>query len=219
MGNGNVITKSTGLGAISGVILFLTSVFCASSSAQQKENGAAHEDRNGWEASVVSALFPEKRKANVEVSIDGGRLFCRENGWRVLVVPLNDVTGITRDTGSKYPAAEFLMGAAKAPSSEHHVFGTRKYREEMAGRVALGGLAFLGLLFPKHQEVVRVSWKDESGEHDAEFRIGRKQGRAMIRKLRTETGLEPRDMEQERRDIEAGKRELRRWVKERSHRK
>jgi len=49
--------------------------------------------------------------------------------------------------------------------------------------------------------------------------MGRKQGQAMNRKLRTETGLEPRDMEQERRDIEAGKRELRRWVKERSHRK
>jgi hypothetical protein len=214
-----LITKAAELRAVSLLIVILISVLCVSASAQHKESPPDHEDHSKWKANVISALFPETRKANVEVSIEDGTVTCRETGWRVLVVPLNGITGVARDTGNDYPAADFLMGAATAPSTEHHVFGTRKYQEEMAARVALGGFAFLGLLFPRHREVVRVSWKDENGEHDAEFRMGRKQGRAMIRKLRSETGLEPRDLEQERRDIEAAKKELRRWANEKSHRK
>jgi len=47
-------------------------------------------------------------------------------------------------------------------------------------------------------------------------RLGRTQGRTMLKKLQQETGLEPRDLEKERRDIEKGKKELRRWMKKKS---
>ncbi len=49
-----------------------------------------------------------------------------------------------------------------------------------------------------------------------EFRMGRTQGRAMLKKLQQETGLEPRDLEKERRDIEKGMKELRLWMKKQS---
>jgi len=40
----------------------------------------------------------------------------------------------------------------------------------------------------------------------------------LLKKLQQETGLEPRDLEKERRDIEKGKKELRRWMKKESER-
>jgi len=169
-----------------------------------------------WKVNVTSALLPGKMEGKLRAKIEADRLACRSVDSTILEIPLTAITRITRDSGKDYPVAEFLMGVATHPSNERHTFGTKEYRKEMAGRAMLVAFAFVGLLFPKHKEVVLVSWKDESGEHDAEFRLGRTQGRTMLKKLQQETGLEPRDLEKERRDIEKGKKELRRWMKKKS---
>jgi len=181
---------------------------------QQEQKPPAQKNDAAWKANAMSAAFPEEIKRNLRVTIEGEKLTCHSGDSTILDVPLRAISRITRDGVKEYPATEFLMHLATMPSSEHHTFGTKEYRDEMAGRVALGVFALGGLLFPKHKEMVLVSWKDESGEHDAEFHLEPKQGRAMLEKLQQETGLKPRDLEKERKDIEEGKKQLRRWIRE-----
>ena len=64
--------------------------------------------------------------------------------------------------------------------------------------------------------MVWLSWADETGEHDAQLYMERSRGRVMLQRLQQETGLEPRDLEKERKDFEDARRELRRWAEEQS---
>lgn len=184
--------------------------------AQEEPRHKLQKNEKGWQVNVISAVLPETQQAKLQAKIEEDRLVCSTAGSAVLEIPLDAITRITRDTAKDYPAAEFLMGAALRPSTERHRFGSREYREEMAARAMLGGFAFLGLLFPRHKEVVTVFWQDDEGEHGAEFRLGRKQGRLMLQRLREESGVEPRDLEKERKDFEAARKELQRWIKKQS---
>ena len=202
--------------------LMITVMMLGMSLVAEAQQGLERSPLNndvGWKVNVISAILPGKMEGKLRARIEADRLVCRSVDSTVLEIPLTAITRITRDSSKDYPIAEFLMGVATHPSYERHTFGTKEYRKEMAGRAVLVAFAFFGLLFPKHKEVVLVSWEDESGEHDAKFRLERTQGRAMLEMLRQETGLEPRDLEKERKDIEKGKKELRRWMKKESERR
>src|SRR5215467_14453324 len=183
-------------------------------SAQESPKGDLRDDRKGWKVNVVSELFPEKQMLKLQARVEGAWLVCRSSGSAVLEIPLNEITRMSRDEAKDYPVAGFLMGVATQPSSERHRFGSKKYRDEMAARMTLGGIAIFTLLFPRHKEQVHVFWTDEEGEHGAEFLMGRKEGRAMVRKLEEETGVKTRDAEKERKDYEQKREELRRWIKQ-----
>lgn len=186
--------------------------------AEDEPKHNLQKNQAAWKVNVVSELFPEKAREKLQAKIEKGQLVCRSRDSAVLEIPLNAITRVTRDSAKEYPAAEFLMAAAMQPSRERHRFGTKEYRDEMKARAMLGAFAFVGLLFPKHKEVVLVSWKEEDGEHNAEFRMGRKEGRAMLQKLQQETGMEPRDLEKERKDFEKRMKEIRRLIQEESKR-
>jgi len=180
--------------------------------AQEAPKRNLHDNRKAWKVNVVSDLFPEKQILKLQASVEEGWLVCRSGGSAVLEIPLNAITRTSRDSAKDYPVAEFLMAAATQPSTERHRFGSKKYREEMAARMMLGGIAIFTLLFPRHQEEVRVFWTDDEGEHGAEFLLGRKEGRAMLQKLQQETGVITRDLEKERKDYEQKRKELQRWI-------
>lgn len=182
--------------------------------AQEETKRALPQNGKGWKVNVVSEIFPEKQMPKLKAGIEGDYLVCRSNGSPVLEIPLNAITRMSRDDAKDYPVAEFLMGAATQPSGERHRFGSKKYRDEMAARAVLGGIAIFTLLFPRHKEDVHLFWSDEEGEHGAEFLMGRKEGHAMLQKLQQETGVTPRDLETERKDYEQKWKELQRRIKQ-----
>lgn len=182
-------------------------------SAQEEPKRALLTNGKSWKVNVVSESFPEKQMLKLQARIEGDQLVCRSHGSPILQIPLYAITRMSRDSAKDYPVAEFLMGVATQPSSERHRFGSKKYREEMAARMTLGGIAIFTLLFPRHKEDVHLFWTDEDGEHGAEFLMGRKEGRAMLQKLQNETGLKPRDLEEERKGYGRRRKELQRWIK------
>jgi hypothetical protein len=182
--------------------------------AQDKPNRGLQKEKVVWKVSVISAELPERVRLKLQAEVEEDRLVCRSADSAVLEIPLTAITRITRDSTKEYPMAEFFAGLATHPSIEHHLVGTKEYRDEMKARATLAAIAFVGLLFPKHKEAVLVAWTDELGEHYAEFHIGRKQGRTMLKELQKQTGLEPQDLEMERKRFE---KELRRWNQKKSH--
>ena len=184
--------------------------------AQEEPKRALSKNGKGWKVNVVSEIFPEKQILKLQARIEGGQLVCRSGASPVLEIPLNAITRMNRDKAKDYPVAEFLMGVATQPSSERHRFGSKRYREEMAARMTLGGIAIFTLLFPRHKEDVHLFWTDEEGEHGAQFLMGRKEGRAMLQELQQETGLTPRDLEKERKDYEQKRKELERRINQRA---
>jgi len=173
-------------------------------SAQQEPKRTLPNNGKAWKVNVVSELLPEKQMLKLQAGIEGDRLVCRSGGSAVFEIPLNAITKMSRDDAKDYPVAGFLMGVATQPSSKQHRFGSKKYREEMAASAVLAGMAIFALLFPRHKEQVHVFWTDKEGEHGAQFLMGRKQGRAMIRKLQQETGVKTRDLGKERKDYKQG---------------
>lgn len=180
---------------------------------QEEQKRSVQKKEPSWKVNVISDQFAEKAMVKLQAKIAEDRLVCLSGGSAVLEVPLKSISRISRDTVKDYPAADFLMGAATQPSSERRRFGSKKYREEMAARATLVGFAFLAMLFPRHKEEVHLFWIDEEGEHDAEFLMGRKEGRAMLQKLQQETGVKVRDLEKERKEFEKRRKELQRWIK------
>ena len=197
------------------VLTFLTAGLgiAADAAAQEQEKATSRAHDAGWKANVITALFPEKVKRKLRVKIETDQLVCRSGGSDVLEIPLQAVTGITRDRAKDYPATEFLLGVAMMPTGEQHTFASKEYRHQMAARGTLAVISLVGLLFPKHKEVVLVSWRDQFGEHDAEFRMSRADGQKMLYELEQESGLQARDLEKEGKDIEKGRKELQRWMR------
>ncbi len=72
-------------------------------------------------------------------------------------------------------------------------------------------------LFPSHKEVVRLSWTDAQGQHDADFYLGRTEGRALLAEIKKQTGLEPRDLEKERKEEKKKLKSLQRQNSQRSN--
>lgn len=187
--------------------------------AQDDPKRIQSQHEQGWSAAVVSGLFPATKTDKVKARIEQDQLVCRSTGSSVLEIPLKSISRVCRDTTKDYPIAQFLMTAAVQPSTNPPTFGSREFREQMAARATLGALAFVGLLFPRHKDEIYLSWTDEDGEHGAVFLMGRKDGCAMLKRLKQETGIEVRNLEKERKDYENGMRELRRQVKREEKRK
>ena len=201
-------------GTITLIIAVSISLMSQAVAAQEKPNRDLQKEKVVWKVNLISAELPERVRLKLQAEIEEDRLVCRSADSAVLEIPLTAITRITRDSTKEYPMAEFFTRLATHPSIEHHFFGTKEYRDEMKARATLAAIAFVGLLFPKHKEAVLVAWKDVLGEHYAEFHMGRKPGRTMLQELQKQTGLEPQDLEMERRRIE---KELRRWRKKESH--
>jgi len=194
-------------GTIALMIAITISLMSHVVAAQEKPNRDLQKEKVVWKMSVISAELPERVQLKLRAEIEEDRLVCRSADSAVLEIPLTAITRITRDSTKEYPIAAFFAGLATHPSVEHHLVGTKEYRDEMKARATLAAIAFVGLLFPKHKEAVLVAWTDELGEHYAEFHMGRKLGRTMLKELQRQTGLEPQDLEMERKRFE---RELRR---------
>jgi hypothetical protein len=166
--------------------------------SQVQSTGKLQKTDGGWQLSVISGALPEKTAKGILGRIEDERFVCRNSDSVVLEVPLKSITEITRDTAKDYPASRWLMAVATQPSDTHPVIGSRQYREELKARAVLGLLAMVAGLFPRHKEVLRIRWAGEEGQQDAIFLMGRSQGRAMLAALKKETGLDPHDLEQER---------------------
>ena len=152
----------------------------------------------GWKISVISAALPEKIATKIQGKIENGKFVCWTPDSVLLEVPLNSITQVSRDTEKDYTVSRFLMTAATHPSDAHPIIGSRRYREELKARMVLGLFAMIAGLFPARKEVVRITWTSEAGQLDATFLMGRSEGRALLAAIRKETGLEPQDLEQER---------------------
>ena len=177
--------------------------------AQDEPKSVLPKDEKGWTANLVSGLFPGTKTEKVKARIEDGQLVCRSDASAILEIPLKSITRVSRDTTKDYPAAQFLVGAALQPSIQRPRFGSRRYREEAAARATLGALAFSALLFPRHKDEIYLSWTDDDGEHGAGFLMGRKEGHAMLERLKQQTGIEARDLEKERKAYEKRMRESR----------
>jgi hypothetical protein len=155
----------------------------------------------GWKLSVISAALPDRIANKIDGKIEDQKLVCQASDSILLEVPLKSITHVSRDTAKDYPASRWLMAVATQPSSRHPVIGSRQYREEVKARLVLGLFAMIARLFPKRNEVVRLSWMTDEGPMDAIFLMGRSQGRAMLAAIKKETGLEAQDLEQERKKL------------------
>ena len=127
------------------------------------------------------------------------RLVCRSSTDVPLIeIPLQTITQFSRGTEKDYQISRWLMKAATQPSTEYDRIGSKEYREELKARAGLTIIAMIASLFSSHKEVVHASWTDEEGTHFALFYLGRREGRAMLAEIKKQTGLEPRDLEKER---------------------
>ena len=127
------------------------------------------------------------------------------------------MTEISRDDDKDYAVSRWLMNAATQRSSEHHPFGSRAYREGLEARLGLALLSMFASLFPSHKEMVRLRWTDAQGQHDADFYLRRTEGRALLGEIKKQTGLEPRDLEKERKEEEKRLKALERQNSQRSN--
>jgi hypothetical protein len=182
-------------------VIILAAVTWASSAAKAQEVSKQTVQRktNRWKLSVISDAMPEKFGKDVRTEIEEARLVCRSSTDVPLIeIPLQTITQFTRDTEKDYRISRWLMKAATQPSTVYHRIGSKEYREELKARAGLTIIAMIASLFPSHKEVVHVSWTDEEGTHFALFYLGRREGRAMLAEIKKQTGLEPRDLEKER---------------------
>jgi len=203
--------RSTIAAILGTLLLIAASATLSRAQDQEHVKRSAKKNDKGWKLSVISAILPDNMAPKAFGRIEKGTLALQVRDTPVLELPLKSITRITRDTTTDYPAANFMMSVATRPSVEEHRFSSKAYRDEMKARAALGAMSFIGLLFPRHREMVSVSWTDDTGEHDAQLYLGQPEGRAMLKKLQEETGLEPRDLEKERKAMKEAIRELQRW--------
>ena len=212
-----MMTKRSGKIRFYDILQLTTAViflWTPSTGAQDQTKQMLTSNDKAWQVHVVSELLPEKGMAGLRAMIEQGQIVCRLVDSAVLEIPLKSITRASRDTVKNYPAAEFLMGVATRPSDNPPLFGTRRYRDEAAARLTLGAFAFVGLLFPRHKDEIHVFWTDEDGEHGAEFLMGRKEGHAMLERLKQESVIEVRDLEKERKVFEKRREQLSRVEKE-----
>ena len=187
------------LGASVGAIVIAAAASMPiSAQTQEQSNHKFQKADRGWKVSVISAALPEKIASKIHGKIENGKFVCWTPDSVLLEVPLNSITQVSRDTDKDYAVSRLLMTAATHPSGRRPIIGSRRYREELKGRMALGFFAMIAGLFPTRKEVVRITWTSETGQLDAIVLMGRSEGRAMLAAIRKETGLEPQDLEQER---------------------
>ena len=180
-------------------LMLLAIAYIPASEAQEALKPKVHRKDSGWKLSVISDVMPGKVGRNLRTEIEDERLVCRSpSDVPLLEIPLKTITQVTRDTEKDYRVSRWLMMAATQPSREHHTFGSKEHREQLKARVGLTLTAMIAALFPSHKEAVHVTWSDEEGTHYALFYLGRSEGRAMLARIKQETGLEPRDLENER---------------------
>jgi len=187
------------LGAkVAAMVLTAAALMPVSAETQKQSNHKSQKADSGWDLSVISAALPKKVATKIHGRIEKEKFVCWTSDSVLLEVPLNSITQVSRDTGKDYTASRWLMAVATHPSGKRPIISSRKYRDELKGRVALGLFAMIAGLFPARKEVVRITWTSEAGQLDAIFLMGRSQGRALLVAIRKETGLEPQDLEQER---------------------
>jgi len=175
-------------------VVALGLVSCISPVGNPHERAKRQLQRDSvWKLSVISAGLPDKIATKIQGKIKEEKLVCWSRDSVLLEIPLKEITQVTRDTDKDYPAFRWLMKVATQPSPEHHAFGSRRYRDELAARMTLGMFALFAGLFPSRKEVVRLSWTDDEGLHDAEFLT-------MLAAIKKETGLEPWDLAKERKE-------------------
>src|SRR5262249_27503350 len=143
-----------GIGAmlVASILLFASYLFSAAQDQEAIKVEKKTKD-SGWKLTAVSALMPDGAAAKARGRIEEGNLVLQSSDFMILEVPLKGITRITRDVTTDYPVAGFIMQLATRPSSEHHRFGSKEYRNEMAARAILGAISFFGLLFPRHREM------------------------------------------------------------------
>jgi len=198
-------------------VMAASSWLCAAAEAQEESKRKVQRKERSWKLSVVSEVVPGKIGKKLTARIEGDMFVCRSSDVPLLEIPLKTVTEISRDDEKDYAASRWLMNAAAQRSSEHHRFGGRAYREDLEASLGLALLSMLASLFPSHKEVVRLSWTDAQGQHDADFYLGRTEGRALLGEIKKQTGLEPRDLEKERKEEEKRLKSLRRQNLQRSN--
>jgi hypothetical protein len=183
-------------------VMAASSWLCASAEAQEESKRKVQKKERSWKLSVVSELVPGKIGKKLTARIEGDTFVCRSSDVPLLEIPLKTVTEISRDDDKDYAASRYLMNAATQRSDEHHRYGSRAYREDLEASLGLAFLSMIASLFPSHKEVVRLRWTDAQGQHDADFYLGRTEGRALLMEITKLTGLEPRDLEKERKEQE-----------------
>jgi hypothetical protein len=184
-------------------MMILAVAFCSPGAGAQGNLKPKVQRKNAsWKLRVVSDAMTEKIRKDVRTEIEEDRLVTRSADVPILEIPLKSIAQFTRDTEEDYKVSQFFMSAATKPSIEHHTFGSKKHREELKSRAGLEIIAMIASLFPSHKEVLHVSWTDEEGTHFALFYLGREEGRAMLAEIKKQTGLEPRDLEKERKQEE-----------------
>jgi hypothetical protein len=179
-----------------------SSWFCAAAEAQEESKRKVQKKERSWKLSVVSELVPGKIGKKLTARIEGDTFVCRSSDVPLLEIPLKTVTEISRDDDKDYAASRWLMNAATQRSDGHHRYGSRAYREDLEASLGLAFLSMIASLFPSHKEVVRLRWTDAQGQHNADFYLGRTEGRALLMEITKLTGLEPRDLEKERKEQE-----------------
>lgn len=187
------------LGAsVGAMVLAAAASMPISAQTHEQSNHKFQKADRGWKVSVISAALPEKTATKIHGKIENEKFVCWTPDSILFEVPLRSITQVSRDTDKDYTVSRLLMAAATHPSGRRPIIGSRRYREELKGRMALGLFAMIAGLFPTRKEVVRITWTSEAGQQDAIILMGRSEGRAMLAAIRKETGLEPQDLEQER---------------------
>jgi hypothetical protein len=189
----------------------------AAAETQEESKRKVQRKERSWKLSVVSELVPGKFGKKLTAGIEGDMFVCRSSDVPLLEIPLKTVTEISRDDEKDYAASRWLMNAAAERANEHHRFGSRAYREDLEASIGLSLLSMLASLFPSHKEVVRLRWTDAQGQHDADFYLGRTEGRALLVEIKKLTGLETRDLEKERKEQEKRLKALQRQDSQRSN--
>jgi len=203
-------------GSLGIMVMAAASCMCVAAAEQVETKRKIQQKEKGWRLSVISEALPGKVGTKLRLNIEENQIVCRSEGSAVLEIPLQAISQVSRDTDKDYPASRFLMAAATRPSEKRHRFGSKAHREELEARAGLVMLSFLASLFPTHKELVRVTWTDEGAAHDADLYLGRTEGQALLAEIKKQTGLEVRDLEKERKEMEKEIKALQRKTGEKS---
>jgi len=185
--------------------------------AQEESKRKVQRKERSWKLSAVSEVLPGKIGKKLTARIEGETFVCRSSDVPLLEIPLKTVTEVSRDDDKDYAVSRWLMNAAAERSNEHHRFGSRAHREDLEAALGLSLLSMFASLFPSHKEMVRLRWTDAQGQHDADFYLGRTEGQALLVEIKKQTGLEPRDLEKERKEEKKRLKSLQRQNSQRSN--
>jgi hypothetical protein len=183
-------------------VMAVSSWLGAAAEAQEESKRKVQKKERNWKLTVVSEVVPGKIGTKLTARIEGDMFVCGSPDVPLFEIPLKTVTEISRDDDKDYAASRWLMNAARQRPDEHHPFGSKAYREDLEARMGLTLLGMFASLFPTHKEVIRLRWTDAQGQHDADFYLERTEGRALLVEIKKQTGLEPRDLEKERKEEE-----------------